>query len=228
MRSSSDGSICSFGSISSTTLYWLRCGVDRGDLPLRIGIVQRVVDSPVLTPSRAAASRSITTFTCGPARSWSERHRRCPASPSAGLPAPAPSAAARARSWRDHGELVLRAALPSAAAQILCREQEGLHAADLAPTARAAGRSRASDETFALRQRLQADGHPAAVHRRPAGADADPWSATVATAGSASSTSTTARWRSSIGVNEMSGEACVEPIRMPVSCYGRKPFGTTV
>ena len=51
---------------------------------------------------------------------------------------------------------------------------------------------------------------------------------TLATAGSASTTSTTARWRSSIAWNETSGDASVEPIRMPVSCNGRKPFGTTV
>ncbi len=52
--------------------------------------------------------------------------------------------------------------------------------------------------------------------------------ATEATAGSASTTSTTARCRSSIAAKEMSGEASVEPIRMPVSCSGRNPFGTTV
>ena len=51
---------------------------------------------------------------------------------------------------------------------------------------------------------------------------------TLATAGSASITSTTARCRSSIAWNETSGEASVEPIRMPVSCSGRKPFGSTV
>ena len=51
---------------------------------------------------------------------------------------------------------------------------------------------------------------------------------TLATAGSASTTSTTARWRSSIAWNDTSGEASVEPISSPVSCKGRKPFGSTV
>ena len=38
---------------------------------------------------------------------------------------------------------------------------------------------------------------------------------TLATAGSASTTSTTARWRSSMAWNDTSGEASVEPISMP-------------
>jgi hypothetical protein len=51
---------------------------------------------------------------------------------------------------------------------------------------------------------------------------------TLATAGSRRITSTAARWRSSIAWNDTSGDARVEPIRMPVSCSGRNPFGSTV
>ena len=51
---------------------------------------------------------------------------------------------------------------------------------------------------------------------------------TVATAGSASTTSTTSRCSCSIVWNDTSGEASVEPISMPVSWIGMKPFGTTL
>ena len=51
---------------------------------------------------------------------------------------------------------------------------------------------------------------------------------TAATAGSASSTSTTARWRSAMAAKEISGPAMVTPSIRPVSWVGKKPFGTTV
>ena len=208
-------------------LVLVALGVDRRDLPLRIGIVQRVVDrhGADAEPRRGVAVDHHVHLRAG-AVLVGGRRRRCPGvafslSSSADRPvaqlAPGPGVIMR--------ELVLRAALPAAAAQILRREQEGLHAADLLQRLAQPG-----DHLFgrdaALGQRLQADREPAAVHRAPAARRRRPWSRRSPPPGSASSTSTTARWRSSIAWNETSGEASVEPIRMPVSCSGRKPFGT--
>jgi hypothetical protein len=78
-----------------------------------------------------------------------------------------------------------------------------------------------SDNGFRLNVRL-----PRLIELQPF--DTPTCEPTLATAGSRNTTSTTARWRSAIAWNDTSGEAWVEPIRTPVSCSGRKPFGTTV
>ena len=51
--------------------------------------------------------------------------------------------------------------------------------------------------------------------------------ATLATSGSASTTSATRRCTSIMRGNEISAGACVTPSTRPVSCCGKKPFGTT-
>ena len=78
-----------------------------------------------------------------------------------------------------------------------------------------------SDSGFRLTKRV-----PRLIELQPL--DTPTVEATVATAGSRSTTSTTSRCRSSIAWNDTSGEASVEPTRMPVSCSGRNPFGSTV
>ena len=50
--------------------------------------------------------------------------------------------------------------------------------------------------------------------------------ATLSTSGSWSTTSATARCRSIILANEMSGAASVTPVIWPVSCWGKKPLDT--
>ena len=50
---------------SMMTWYWLVGRIDGGNLAGAIGVVERILDLLGVTPSEAALSRSISTFTCG-------------------------------------------------------------------------------------------------------------------------------------------------------------------
>ena len=133
----------------------------------------RCRSSVALTPSRAAASRSITTFSCGPARSWSEVTSVTPGVAFSLSSSSWPQWRSVGKVLADHHELELRSAAcvrrranPAPRTGTSgCRRDR--------PASAAAGRSPPRTRCARWSQRLQADLKLPAIERAPAAGHAD-------------------------------------------------------
>ena len=173
-------------------------------------------------PSRAAVGRSITTVVCSPRVSWSlltsaSCGALCSAACRRGVQVRSASRSSLCSVyWYDAG------ALPPADAHVLDRHQPQIHTGLLREL-------RAQPRDDLARRLARSFSGLSETNIVPELREPPPVTAvTVSTAGSARTISTSRLIFCCIAWNELDWSARIQPIRRPVSCCGKKPFGISM